>query len=92
MLAMIGILESAGVVILTIGLIWRSWDRNARGPIWWMLIGGALLVIGLLMEPAFGRDLDGRYAQSPLKPWFDAPNGDFGLWALQRGPFRSFPL
>src|ERR1700693_5322205 len=25
----------------------------------------------LLSFPALARDLDGRYAQSPLKPWFD---------------------
>jgi hypothetical protein len=24
-----------------------------------------------LITPTFGRDLDGRYANSPLKPWFD---------------------
>jgi hypothetical protein len=27
--------------------------------------------MGLLTSPAPGRDLDGRYANSPLKPWFD---------------------
>jgi hypothetical protein len=27
--------------------------------------------MGLLTSPAPGRDLDGRYANSPLKPWFE---------------------
>lgn len=32
------------------------------------------LLITALMTPnlSFGRDLDGRYANSPLKPWFDS--------------------
>lgn len=28
---------------------------------------------------AYGRDLDGRYAQSPLKPWFDSLKSSKGL-------------
>ena len=35
-------------------------------------IGFVVLVIAMLQHnPAFGRD-DGRYANSPLKPWFDS--------------------
>jgi hypothetical protein len=36
--------------------------------------GTALLVIGMLLwaHYASARDLDGRYAQSPLKQWFDS--------------------
>lgn len=32
---------------------------------------GALVLAGLLLAPAAARD-DGRYAASPLKPWFDS--------------------
>lgn len=31
-----------------------------------------LLVMALMIHPAFPRDLDGRHANSPLKPWFDS--------------------
>ena len=30
-----------------------------------------MIVLLLLCCPALARDLDGRYANSPLKPWFD---------------------
>lgn len=33
--------------------------------------GGALILGALLLAPAAARD-DGRYAASPLKPWFDS--------------------
>ena len=32
---------------------------------------GVIAVMGMVTLPAMGRDLDGRYANSPLKPWFD---------------------
>ena len=34
---------------------------------------GFIALMGLWLTPltAIGRDLDGRYANSPLKPWFD---------------------
>lgn len=40
-------------------------------------LGGVIFIIGLLCigfggRPAFGRDIDGRYAGSPLKGWFDS--------------------
>ncbi len=35
------------------------------------VVGIAALIIALGTGYAWPRDLDGRYAQSPLKPWFD---------------------
>ena len=39
----------------------------------WSLPIGFIAAMGLWLMPllAMGRDLDGRYANSPLKPWFD---------------------
>ena len=39
----------------------------------WIPLVGFVAPIGLWLMPftAIGRDLDGRYANSPLKPWFD---------------------
>jgi hypothetical protein len=33
--------------------------------------------------PAMGRDLDGRYANSPLKPWFDQLKSRNGASAVR---------
>ena len=38
----------------------------------------ALVLLGLL-EAALARDVDGRYANSPLKPWFDRLSSGQGL-------------
>ena len=47
----------------------RWWWRHRRGVAFVLpLIAIALLVLTL---PAAARDLDGRHANSPLKPWFD---------------------
>lgn len=35
------------------------------------LAWAVFIVVLLIYSHAFPRDLDGRYAQSPLKPWFD---------------------
>src|SRR5262245_47257313 len=39
----------------------------------WITQIGFISAMGLWLMPmlALGRDLDGRYANSPLKPWFD---------------------
>ena len=37
----------------------------------WIRCGAAFAVALLVVEPAFARDPDGRYANSPLKPWFE---------------------
>jgi hypothetical protein len=35
-------------------------------------LAGLLLTAWISIVPSFGRDVDGRYADSPLKPWFDS--------------------
>lgn len=37
----------------------------------------------ILYVPALARDLDGRYANSPLKPWFDQLKSGRGLCCAQ---------
>jgi hypothetical protein len=37
-----------------------------------MMIAGMLLVLPLTSDPGQARDPDGRYANSPLKQWFDS--------------------
>ena len=52
--------------------------RGRRGlvPVLWLPLIGFLLAMGLVA--ALGRDLDGRYAGSPLKPWFDQLQSGWG--------------
>ena len=47
----------------------------------WIPLIGFIAPIGLWLMPlpAMGRDLDGRYANSPLKPWFDQLKSHHGL-------------
>ncbi len=42
------------------------------------LVWGVTLLVAL-MVPAFGRDLDGRYAQDPLHDWFNGLASGKGL-------------
>lgn len=55
----------------------RGWNRAILGlsgaatGIIFLMLTLVILAAGGLRE-AFGRDLDGRYAASPLKPWFDS--------------------
>ena len=58
--------------------------------------------VGLATLPTMGRDLDGRYANSPLKPWFDQLKSRNGLccsmadgyvvedadWEVKNGHYR----
>lgn len=37
-----------------------------------LIIGSVLLMLPLASAPSEARDLDGRYANSPLKQWFDS--------------------
>ena len=37
-----------------------------------LMIGGVLLMLPLAADPGEARDPDGRYANSPLKQWFDS--------------------
>lgn len=56
--------------------------RAFRNPVTWGIIAAifALIVLGLIMSPkSHARDLDGRYAASPLKPWFDTLKSAKGL-------------
>jgi len=43
------------------------------------LIAAALCAAVLLAAPAAARDLDGRYANSPLKGWFDGLQSNRGM-------------
>lgn len=45
-----------------------------RKPLWWCLFAFVMfaLLMCLVVSGSHARDLDGRYASSPLKPWFDA--------------------
>ena len=47
----------------------------------WITQIGFISAMGLWLMPmlALGRDLDGRYANSPLKPWFDQLKSRQGL-------------
>jgi hypothetical protein len=42
-----GLIASAGAVIGFIGMFWKSWDRNATAPGWWIGSGAALLLIAM---------------------------------------------
>ena len=37
-----------------------------------LIVGGMLLMLPLAADPGEARDPDGRYANSPLKQWFDS--------------------
>jgi hypothetical protein len=52
----------------------------AQGEIRGMIMKRLLVALALCAcVPAAARDLDGRYAQSPLKPWFDGLKSGKGL-------------
>jgi hypothetical protein len=44
--------------------------RSHDGSVGWISLVG-FIALGLMPLTATGRDLDGHYANSPLKPWFD---------------------
>ena len=56
-----------------------EWLR-ARSSAWMVLIVVSLilLVMALSVHPIRARDLDGRYAASPLKQWFDSLRSEKG--------------
>jgi len=67
------LLTNVGAIAAMWGIFWLMWDHNARAPGWILGVALALLLAGSAMAtPAFARDLDGRYAGSPLKSWFDS--------------------
>ena len=49
------------------------WGRCVVPVVRWISLIGFVAPMGLWLMPlpAMGRDLDGRYANSPLKPWLD---------------------
>lgn len=60
-------------VILVCGIciaITATKVSEAKVGMWMLGIGLVLSIILLLATAAFGRDLDGRYAASPLHDWF----------------------
>lgn len=63
------------LVIMVVGLVALAfeWLREKLSG-WWalLIISAALLLMALMIHPAPARDLDGRYAGSPLKEWFDS--------------------
>lgn len=64
-------LFTLAVLITALGLMFAV--RARSGP--QSMLGSALIVVGILTalaSAAFARDRDGRYAASPLKPWFDS--------------------
>src|SRR3974390_3090129 len=44
----------------------------------WILLIGSVAAMRLVSLPALGRDLDGHFAESPLKPWFDQLKSGWG--------------
>jgi hypothetical protein len=74
-------LAGSGLVILIAGILLV---RIATTPDV-AHVGMIFAAVGMLMlaifgvGSAFGRDLDGRYANSPLKPWFDQLASGKGL-------------
>lgn len=59
---MIAIVGGIGFAMICIGLFWRSWDRNAIGPAWWLGIGAVLFIIFAMTGPAnsFGVGQQGK--------------------------------
>jgi hypothetical protein len=60
-------------------------DQDIGTPSWWAALAITLFaILGFLVIsgskwPAHGRDLDGRFTGSPLKPWFDHLSSGKGL-------------
>jgi len=69
------------LLIMSLGtcLVWAFWEFEQARDRWrrranrWIPLVGFIAPLGLWLMPltAMGRDLDGRYANSPLKPWFE---------------------
>lgn len=61
-----------------LGRLNEHFNHNSQRLVVWLLFGMIALwfVVAALAvtfsRPAHARDLDGRYASSPLKPWFDS--------------------
>ena len=46
---------------------------------WLIAVLAASCLVILIVRPAYSRDLDGKYAQSPLKGWFDSLHSNKGM-------------
>lgn len=64
------ILLLAGLAALSIA-IWYDVHEMRLSSALFAVVGAVLMFAGAFVAPAHGRDLDGRYANSPLKQWFD---------------------
>ena len=53
-----------------------------------LIVGGMLLMLPLAADPGEARDPDGRYANSPLKQWFDSLREREGTVLFRRGRQR----
>ena len=50
----------------------------------WLMIGSVLLMLPLAADRGEARDPDGRYANSPLKQWFDSLQKREGTMLFRR--------
>jgi hypothetical protein len=74
--AMVVPILGAILLVIRIGVLLHAFMGGSWRKFWWI---GALLWLALLLAAAaYARD-DGRYAQSPLKPWFDRLRSGKGL-------------
>lgn len=101
-------IAGTGIAFLAIGWVLKRLMKPERAdgivPAC-MVCGGMLLWVAACIigaSAAFGRDLDGRFAQSPLKPWFDGLKSGRGPccsdadgfaisdpdWSMQHGHYR----
>lgn len=62
------------LVVLAIGLVALAFEwlrEKVSGWLALLIIAAVLVMMALSIRPIAARDLDGRHAGSPLKPWFD---------------------
>lgn len=70
-----GKVASTVIVVGAVGLVAVAIETlrmRMNGWLAFAVVSIVLLVMAFTIHPAFPRDLDGRYANSPLKPWFDS--------------------
>lgn len=85
----VALLFTIGLGLITVGFIAVVLETKQWKPVLWgvtSIATGAILVfvvivilMGGTISRALARDLDGRYAASPLKPWFDTLKSAKGL-------------
>jgi hypothetical protein len=73
------------LIVCIVGLLVETWKLHRLDGVEATFLGIltiAIIAMGILLwsnHGARGRDLDGRYAASPLKPWFDGLKSGKGL-------------